>query len=161
MITLVCEAIPAFANRSADSAITQLRHVFIAISRCSRRRNLIGVNANIPLNCEISAANAVFFLTNRRNWPRPLPTLCVTDLLLSSPLLADRRLFKDARRSTGGLMDSIRDCSAFRRRSVRCSPRCCRRPRCSSSGCNNRAGTHQMYPRTIAYLMRRTPEQIY
>jgi hypothetical protein len=33
MITLVCEAIPGLANRSGDSAITQLRHVFIAISR--------------------------------------------------------------------------------------------------------------------------------
>jgi hypothetical protein len=29
MITLVCEAIPALPNRTADSAITQVRKVFI------------------------------------------------------------------------------------------------------------------------------------
>jgi hypothetical protein len=36
MITLVCETITSLPNRSTDSAITQLKNVFIVIPGCSR-----------------------------------------------------------------------------------------------------------------------------
>jgi hypothetical protein len=62
MMTLVSEAIPALPNRSADRAITPLKHAFIMIPGSPRWRNLIAANADIALNGEISAANAVLFL---------------------------------------------------------------------------------------------------
>ena len=62
MITLVSEAIPALPNRSADNAITQLKHVCIVIAGCSRGLYVITANADIALSGEISAANTVLFL---------------------------------------------------------------------------------------------------
>jgi hypothetical protein len=68
MITLLSAAIPALPHRSVDSATTQLINVFILIPGCSRRRNRIGVNADIAFNCGISAEAQCFFLTKSKQF---------------------------------------------------------------------------------------------